>query len=406
MITDLKINASIIEPVAENQIYNLINQIAFEQAKVRIMPDVHVGSGCVVGFTSTFTNKIIPNVIGVDIGCGMLTVELGKIDIDYEGLDKFIKENIPYESDINKTYREEKLVQKLRCYKYLNDIPRALKSCMSLGGGNHFIEIDKDNDDNKYLVIHSGSRNLGLQVAEYYQAKAIDYCKNIGNEEKQNKLEELKTLGKIEEIDEAIKIICEKYAKYTKIPNEFTFLENENMSNYIYDVQVCQEFAHRNRILMAEAILKYLNLSRLLPLETKSSNEKWFETIHNFIEINDKGKFIRKGAIPAYNQQRVIIPMNMKDGSIIALGKGNPDWNYSAPHGAGRLLSRGEAKNLISVEDFEKAMEGIFTTTVNKSTIDESPFAYKPVDSIIKLISPTVEIINEIKPVYNFKAGN
>lgn len=392
---DLKVYASIIEPAAENQIYNLLVQAPFNNAKVRIMPDVHIGNNCVVGFTSTLSDKVIPNVIGVDIGCGMLTIMLGKINIDYAALDNFIRNNIPYGSDIYKSIREEKLVNQLRCYNKLKDIPRALRSCGSLGGGNHFIEIDKDEENNYYLIIHSGSRNLGLQVAEYYQDLAINICKNAAEEERNKTIKYFKSLGQVDKLDEEIAKVNKKYAHITKIPNQFCYLEGNNYDDYLYDVNICQQFAQKSRMIMAEMITKFLNIS----------NYSFFETIHNFIEFGKNGVFIRKGAIPAYKGEKLLIPMNMKDGCIIGIGKGNVDWNYSAPHGAGRLLSRGEVKSLVNIKDFQEAMKGIYTTTANESTIDESPFAYKPMESIIELISQSVKIIKIIKPVYNFKAA-
>lgn len=392
---NLKIYASIIEPVAQNQIYNLLYQAPFKDAKVRIMPDVHIGNNCVVGFTSTLSDKVIPNVIGVDIGCGMLTVELGKVTIDFKSLDDFIYNNIPHGSEIYTLIREEELVKKLRCYKKLKDIPRALRSCGSLGGGNHFIEIDKDEDNNYYLIIHSGSRNLGLQVAEYYQDLAINICKNAAEEERNEVIKKVKEAGLIDKLDEEIAKVNKKYAHLTKIPSQFCYLTGNEYDDYLFDLGVCQEFASKSRMIMAEMILKFLNIT----------NYKTFETVHNFIEFNEKGTFIRKGAIPAYKGQKVLIPMNMRDGCIIGIGKGNEDWNYSAPHGAGRLLSRGEVKSIVDVNEFKEAMKGIYTTTANERTIDESPFAYKPMEAIVELIKPTVDIVKIIKPVYNFKAA-
>ena len=395
---DLKIYTENIEPAATAQIYALMAQPPFQGAKVRIMPDVHFGKGCVVGFTSTMTTMAIPNVIGVDIGCGMLTAELGILEMDEKQLaemDCYIKENIPSGSAIYKEAQKgaESLVKKLRCYKELRDVRVLFCSLGSLGGGNHFIEMDKDEEGNYYLVIHSGSRSLGLQVAHIYQNRAVAYCKNKGKEEKDSAVVQLKNSGRQGDIPDALAEISAKYAKWTKTPADMCFLEGKDLEDYLHDVRICQEFASMSRKIMADKICKFLGVF----------NYSSFETVHNFI---DEENIIRKGAIPAKKGQRVLIPMNMRDGCILGVGKGNPDWNHSAPHGAGRLLTRGEAKELISVEEFKEAMEGIFTTTANASTIDESPMAYKPMDEILHYITPAIEIEKMIKPIYNFKAAN
>ena len=381
-----------IEPEAVNQIYSLISQPPFRGAKVRVMPDVHYGSGCVVGFTSTLEDKIIPNVLGVDLGCGMLTVELGKVEIDYAALDAFIKEKIPFGSQYRREVHAESLIKKLRCFSSLKDMDRLYGSLGTLGGGNHFIEVDEDETGNKYLVIHSGSRNLGLQVAKIYQKIAVDECKNAAQTERQKAIDEWNAKGRPDKIPEAIKEISEKYAFKTKIPAEFCYLEGTEMENYMHDLKICQQFASLNRQKMAEIILKFLKISRYTS----------FETVHNFI---DEDGIIRKGAIPAHKGQKVLIPMNMRDGCFVCIGKGNSDWNESAPHGAGRLCKRSEAKELFTVEEFQREMAGIYTTTATAGTIDEAPMAYKPTEEIKGLIAPTVEIIGVIKPVYNFKAG-
>ncbi len=358
---DLMIYTDHIEPAAVNQIYGLMTQPPFRDAKVRIMPDVHVGNGCVVGFTATMGDLVISNVIGVDIGCGMLTVELGKVEVDPAALDDFIRGNIPAGSALHKEYGDVDFVKKLRCFKELRDPDRVLRSMGTLGGGNHFIELDRDEEGNTYLVIHSGSRNLGTQVAKYYQKKAVELCKSD--------------------------------PQRSKIPAEHCYLQGMEAADYLHDMGTCQEFAVRNRQTMAGRILKHLKIRKA----------ECFETMHNFI---DEEHIIRKGAIPAHRGQKVLIPMNMRDGCIIAEGKGNPDWNCSAPHGAGRLLSRAEAKERLTVEEYRAAMAGIYTTSANRSTIDESPMAYKPMEQILGTIEPTVKILKVIKPIYNFKAGN
>ena len=390
MNCDLKIFTENIEPEAVNQIYSLIVQPPFEGQKVRIMPDVHYGTGCVVGFTGTLGDKIIPNVLGVDLGCGMLCAELGKIDIDYAALDAFIKEKIPSGSAYRREYHAEDLIKGLICFKELRNLDRLFGSLGTLGGGNHFIEIDEDGEGAKYLVIHSGSRNLGLQVAKLYQKRAVECCKNAAEEERARVVDSLK--GNPEKIPEAIAAVNKKYAHRTKIPAELCYLDGSEMSDYLHDLRICQQFAVLNRQMMCEAITRHLRVFKYTT----------FETVHNYI---DEDNIIRKGSIPAHMGQRVLIPMNMRDGCLIAVGKGNPDWNESAPHGAGRILKRSEAKELFSVEEFKESMQGVYSTTVGEGTLDESPFVYKPMREIIGLIGDTVEIEKIIKPVYNFKAG-
>ena len=392
MSNDLKIFTENIEPEAVNQVYNLIVQPPFKEAKVRIMPDVHMGMNCVVGFTSTYSDKLIPNVLGSDLGCGMLTVYLGKGEISLKALDDFIRAKIPFGSNFRKDSGGESLVKKLYCFSELRDFDRLYGSLGTLGGGNHFIEVDRDGDGGLYLVIHSGSRNLGLQVAKIYQHLAVNDCKRCADEEKATVSEKLKACGKQADIPSALARISAKYAHKTKIPNDFCYLDGENMQAYLHDLKICQDFAVMNRRRMADEILKFLCISRA----------QSFETVHNFIDTDN---VIRKGAIPANKGQRVIIPMNMRDGCLIAVGKGNPDWNNSAPHGAGRLLKRSEAKNYFTVDEFKANMEGIYSSSVGASTLDESPMVYKPMDEIIRLIEPTVEIEKIIKPIYNFKAG-
>lgn len=392
MENNLKIFTDNIEPEAVNQIYNLIVQAPFKNEQVRIMPDVHSGMNCVVGFTSTLGDKIIPNVLGVDLGCGMLTTELGKVNFSLEELDNFIKAKIPSGNGFRKEVNGESLVKKLYCFDKLRNFDRIYGSIGTLGGGNHFIEVDEDEEGKRYLVIHSGSRNLGLQVAKIYQKMAVESCKSCAEEERNHVVSELKAQGRQAEIPEAIERVSAKYAHKTKIPNELCYLDGKEMEEYMHDLRLCQEFAVLNRKKMADDILKFLKIY-------KSTS---FDTVHNYI---DSDNIIRKGSISAHKGQRVLIPLNMRDGCIIGIGKGNEDWNNSAPHGAGRVLRRSEAKLLFSVEDFAKEMEGIYTTTATESTLDESPMAYKASDEIINLISPTVDIEKIIKPIYNFKAA-
>ena len=392
MAYDLKIFTDNIEPAAINQIYNLLSQPPFQNSKVRIMPDVHLGSGCVVGFTATLENKVIPNVVGVDIGCGMLTVCLGKVETDLKALDDFIHEKIPSGSNLRKNYSKMDFVKNLYCYSELRDFDRIYCSLGTLGGGNHFIEVDCDDEGNYYLVVHSGSRNLGLQIAKIYQQKAIFICKNSAEVAKREAHDRLMAENRATDIPDELVKVSAMYAHRTKTPSEYCYFEGEESKEYMHDMRICQIFASENRRTIADDILKFLGITK-----TES-----FETLHNFIDENG---IIRKGAIPAYKGQKLLIPMNMRDGCLIVTGKGNSDWNCSAPHGAGRLVSRGEAKELFSVEEYKKIMNGIYTTSANSSTLDESPMAYKPMDEIIKLIGPTVDIVKTIKPVYNFKAS-
>lgn len=389
---DLRIFTDNIEAEAVNQLYTLVAQPPFIGSKVRIMPDVHYGSGCVVGFTATLGDKIIPNVLGVDLGCGMLVVEMGRADFPLDALDEFIKAKIPHGSNYRRDSGGEKLVKGLNCYGELRDLDRLYGSLGTLGGGNHFIEIDEDENGMRYLVIHSGSRNLGLQVAKIYQKLAVNSCKFCAEDERNRTVAALKAQGRQGDIPAAIEAVTAKYAARTKIPAELCYLEGEDMKSYLHDLKICQQFASENRKKMAADILKFVKIYKY------SS----FETVHNYLD--DDG-IIRKGSIAAHEGQRVIIPMNMSYGCLLATGKGNADWNYSAPHGAGRALSRGEAKKYLTVDEFKKEMQGVYSTTVGEGTLDESPMAYKPPQEIIDLIQPTVQIEKVIKPVYNFKSG-
>lgn len=388
---NLKIFTNNVEPEALNQLYTLAKLDAFKNAKIRIMPDVHAGAGCVIGFTADLGDKVIPNIVGVDIGCGVYVVELGNINIDFKKLDDYIKTNIPYGLRVNSIIQEDFDLTKLYCYNELENVNRLNLSIGSLGGGNHFIEIDTDEAGNKYLVIHTGSRNLGLQVAKIYQRKAIEHCHSGALKDKQDQLiKEYKAQGRQSEISDALKKLHEDNPQYT-IPNDLCFLEGTERDNYLHDMKLCQVFAVRNRRVIADKICKALNLPVI----------NVFESVHNYIDDNN---MVRKGAISAHKGEKVIIPLNMRDGSIIGIGKGNSDWNESGPHGAGRLMSRSEAKRTLKLEDFQKVMSGIYTTTATQGTIDESPMAYKNAVEILENVKDTVDVINIIKPLYNFKA--
>lgn len=360
--------ANNIDSETKTQIKHLLDQEFVKNSIIRIMPDCHAGIGCVIGTTMTITDKIVPNLVGVDIGCGMLTIKLGKIDIIYKNLDNFIRQNIPAGLKVHsKVQPLDVNIKKMKCFDELDRPEYYFQSVGTLGSGNHFIEIGVDDFDNKYLIIHSGSRHLGHQVAQYYQRKAKKY-------------------------------IEQQYLKRnipSLIPKDLCYLEGKDYQDYLHDMNICQQYASENRYRMAKKILNYLNLS--------IKNLDHFETIHNYINLKDM--ILRKGAISAYRGERVLIPINMKDGSIIAIGKGNKEYNYSAPHGAGRIISRRQAKQVLSLEKFERVMEGIYTTSISKDTLDEAPFVYKPMEEILENIQDTVEVLQIIKPVYNFKAN-
>lgn len=396
---NIKIFTDNIENEALGQIYKLVNLPQFKDCKIRIMPDVHAGAGCVIGFTANLGDKVIPNIVGVDIGCGMLTTELGNINLDLEKLDKIIRENVPSGFEVHEQDKYDfPRLKDLRCYKQLKDVYRLERSIGTLGGGNHFMEIDIDEDNNKYLVIHTGSRNLGKQVAEYYQDMADQLC-NYAIDECKNKKTELiklyKEQGRQREIQSALENINKEYqTNRNNIPKELAYLEGQYREDYLHDMKICQEYAKLNRQTIANIICKKIGLEKF---------DEW-ETVHNYIDIDTN--MIRKGAVDATKDKKLLIPINMRDGSLICIGKGNDDWNCSAPHGAGRIMSRMKAKETISLEDYKESMNGIYTTSVNECTIDEAPMVYKPMEEIINNIQDTVDIIKTIKPIYNFKASD
>ena len=384
-----------IEDVAHEQIKQICDTEAFANCKIRIMPDVHAGKGCTIGTTMTITDKIVPSMVGVDIGCGLYTVYLGKIDIDFEKVDE-AAHFIPSGRNVWEGRQERFDLTQLRCYRNLKDTKRLERSLGTLGGGNHFIEIDVDEDGGKYLVIHSGSRNLGTQVAEFYQQIAVDL--NVGKEDYFKKREEIivtyKAEGRRTEIQKELKRLEREFeAKEPSLPRDLCYLYGSFMEDYLHDVDICQKLAERSRAKMAEIILERTGM---VAIET-------FQTIHNYIDV--KEMILRKGSVSAKNGEKLLIPINMRDGSLICIGKGNEDWNFSAPHGAGRLMSRSKAFESLTMEEYQKEMQGIYSTCVNASTLDESPMAYKSMDEIIENIEPTAKIVTRIKPVYNFKAS-
>lgn len=397
-MSDLKIFTENVDYKALQQIFTLVKQDSFANSKIRIMPDVHAGAGCVIGFTATYIDKIIPNIVGVDIGCGMRVANLGKANIDLQEFDEVIKKFIPSGRNVNQTEQVDfSRLKDLRCYHHLkNPSGYFEKSIGTLGSGNHFLELEIDDEQNVYLVIHTGSRNLGKQVAEYYQNVAIDVISGSRHFDQQSKviIEKYKAIGKAKEIEQALKEIKSNWkAQSVKIPKDLCYVENSDMDDYLHDMRICQEYAVLNRETIMKNILAHIGIK---PIET-------FETIHNYVDMDHK--IIRKGAVSAKKDEILLIPINMRDGSLLCKGKGNEDWNCSAPHGAGRILSRSEAKELISLDEFKKSMSGIYTTSVCKSTIDESPMAYKPMEEIMNCIKDTVEIMKILKPIYNYKAA-
>ena len=386
----------VIEDEAVEQIKTMMDTEFAEGSKVRIMPDVHTGAGCTIGTTMTIIDKAVPNVVGVDIGCGMYTTKLKEKEIDLEALDR-VCHKIPSGKNVWEGRKEKFDISELTCFRALKETRWIARSLGTLGGGNHFIEVDKGADGSLYLVIHSGSRNLGKQVAEYHQQMAVDLMK--GKEEYFLKRDEIiktyKEQGRKSEIQTALKALAAEYkAAELKVPEALCWLHGKFLDDYIHDVKICQAYAKRNRELMTEIILEEMGLTA----------EEQFHTVHNYIDTDEM--ILRKGAIAAHKGEKVLIPINMRDGSVLAYGKGNPEWNMSAPHGAGRVMSRTKAKATICLSDFEKAMEGIYTTSVCEATIDESPMAYKSLDDIIDVIEDAVDVIEVIKPVYNFKAAS
>lgn len=385
--------ATIIEEEAISQITRMCNYEFTAGSRIRIMPDVHAGKGCTIGTTMTVTDKVVPNIVGVDIGCGMYTVSLGQAELDMEKLDE-AAHLIPSGMSVWEGRQERFDLTGLRCYRALKDAGRLERSLGTLGGGNHFIEVDVSADGNKFLVIHSGSRNLGKQVAEHYQRLAVDL--NRGMEayfaKRDSLIAEYKAAGRRKEIEKALKNIkWEKRA--ATVPDELCWLYGQYLEDYLHDVEICQSFARRSRELMAERILAHIGLPAL----------DAFHTIHNYIDTGEG--ILRKGAIAAHKGEKVLIPINMRDGSVLAVGKGNPEWNFSAPHGAGRLMSRSAAREQLDMDEYRREMAGIYTTSVNEATLDESPMAYKSLADIIGVIGDTVDIIEVLKPIYNFKAN-
>ena len=383
----------LIDQGAVAQIIELCDQPMSEGARVRIMPDVHAGAGCTIGTTMTITDKVVPNIVGVDIGCGMETVKLKEKHIELQKLDKLIYEKIPsgfaVRSKVHR-YSEKIDLTELYCYEKIN-ADRALASIGTLGGGNHFIEADKGEDGSIYIVIHSGSRHLGVETAKYYQNEAYRRLNKSSDKEKNELIERLKAEGKQKQIKAELKKL--ENTKTTSVPKHLAYCEGELFEQYIHDMKIVQQFAMLNRQAMMDEIIKGMHLHVT----------EQFTTIHNYIDTENM--ILRKGAVSAQAGEKLLIPINMRDGSLICVGKGNPEWNFSAPHGAGRLFSRSQAKQSFTVSEFKKQMQGIYTTSVSEQTLDECPMAYKSLDDIAGNIGDTADIIEVIKLIYNFKAG-
>lgn len=386
-----KIFTDVVDEKAIEQVKLLCDQEFVTGSKIRMMPDIHAGTGCTIGTTMTITDKICPNLVGVDIGCGMLVTKLNVKEIDFEQLDNVIRECIPCGFNIHHDHQLARIhnirIDELDCL-FSIDEDRAWKSIGTLGGGNHFIEVDKDDDGDLYLVIHTGSRHLGVEVCNYYQNRAYDTLKGCWETRREFAIDCLKREGRESEISKRL----EEIGKFD-IPKDLCYVSGKLFDSYIHDMEIVQEYAKWNRIAIADTIMAYMGW--------ESMGE--FETIHNYIDT--RYMILRKGAVSARVGEQLIIPINMRDGSLICVGKGNPDWNYSAPHGAGRLFGRMTAKKEFSLRQFEDAMDGIYSTSIGFDTLDECPMAYKSMDDIINNIGDTVDILKAIKPVYNFKAG-
>ena len=384
-----------LEVAAGSQIRAVCDEEAFAGCKIRIMPDVHAGMGCTIGTTMTLSDKVVPGMVGVDIGCGMETVRLAERQIDFDALDALIRREIPYGREIRPEehpLNAEIDLNELRCSPYVN-LTRARRSIGTLGGGNHFIEIDRNDSGELYLVIHSGSRHLGKQVCEYYQNEGFQALCGSARFQIDRTIKELKEQGREREIDKTLKKLRQQRAQTAPVARNLAWVEGKLFEDYVHDMRIVQRLAVLNRKAMTDVIISGLGLTRL----------EEFTTIHNYIDTDEM--ILRKGAVSAKKGEKLLIPINMRDGSLICVGKGNPDWNCSAPHGAGRLMSRRQAFDQLSLEQFRSEMAGIYTTCVSEDTLDESPMAYKSLDEIVSHIDPTAEIAERIRPVYNFKAS-
>lgn len=386
-----KVYTDVVDNESISQVISLLNQPYAQGSRIRMMPDIHAGAGCTIGTTMTVGEQICPNLVGVDIGCGMETIRIREDHLELQKLDKLIRQEIPSGFSIrDKPHRFSKEIdlEELCCAKHLK-LDRAALSIGTLGGGNHFIEADRDDAGHIYIVIHSGSRHLGLEIADHYQNAGYKALTAYSAEEIGRIIEELKAAGRQKEIQKVLKTL----KKNSPVPKPLAYVEGDLLEQYLHDMHIAQQFASFNRRAMMDVIVKGMGFHV----------EDQFTTIHNYIDMEHK--ILRKGAVSAQQGEMLLIPINMRDGSLICAGKGNEDWNYSAPHGAGRLMSRSKAKECFTVSEFKKQMEGIYTTSVGRGTLDECPMAYKGMEDIVNNIGPTAEIKSIIKPIYNFKAG-
>lgn len=389
-----KIFTDVVDQASITQVIELCNQEFTAGSRIRLMPDIHAGAGCTIGTTMTITDKIVPNLVGVDIGCGMETVRLREDHLELQKLDKLIYEKIPSGFDIRARphrYLEQIELGELCCAHHV-DLSRAEKSIGTLGGGNHFIEVDRDDEGRLYVVVHSGSRHLGVEVAKYYQEEGYKILNRTDDGSIQRLVEEMKAAGREKDIQKELKKL--KNLKQTAVPQQLAYVEGPLFEQYIHDMKLVQHFAALNRQAMMDEIVKGMKLHV----------EEQFTTIHNYIDTDTM--ILRKGAVSAKAGERLLIPINMRDGSLLCVGRGNEDWNFSAPHGAGRLMSRAQAKQSFTVSEFKKQMEQVYTTSVSRATLDECPMAYKGMQDILDNIGPTAQVEKIIKPIYNFKAGD
>lgn len=388
-----KIFTDVVDQASIAQVIELCNQEFTAGSRIRLMPDVHAGAGCTVGTTMTITDRVVPNLVGVDIGCGMETARLREDHLELQKLDKLIREKIPSGFAVRSAvhrYADQIDLEELCCFRHVQML-RAEKSIGTLGGGNHFIEVDRDEEGQLYVVIHSGSRRLGLEVAKYYQEEGYKVLNQTDQASLDRLIAEMRAAGRQKDIQKELK--RRKSQKLTRIPRPLAYVAGELFDQYIHDMKLVQHFARLNRQAMLDEIVKGMKLHV----------EEQFTTVHNYIDTD--AMILRKGAVSARAGERLLIPINMRDGSLLCVGKGNEDWNCSAPHGAGRLMSRGEAKQSFTVSEFKKQMEGIYSTSVGRSTLDECPMAYKGMADILDNIGPTAEVVKVIRPIYNFKAG-
>ena len=386
-----KVFTDTLDKETQLQIEHLLDQSFVEDSQIRIMPDTHAGAGSTIGTTITIKDKVVPHMVGVDIGCGIETLLLKDRLVELEKLDNAIHNLIPARFSVRNNpheMAEEVAIENLKCKGQVK-MNRAYLSIGTLGGGNHFIELAKDKDERIYLIIHTGSRNLGLQVADYYQRKAVLYQQKNSEKGRCLLVESLTNQRKEKEFQKKLKNLPLPEG----MSKSLAWIEGEDMEDYLHDMAITQHYANINRKAIAKTIVKEMGFKV----------EKSFTTVHNYIDVEEK--ILRKGAISAKEGEEVLIPINMRDGSLLCVGKGNIDWNYSAPHGAGRIMSRKEAKETITLKAYKDSMKGIYSTTVGKATLDEAPYAYKPIEEIIKHVEPTVTIKQRLVPLYNFKAA-